>query len=275
MTVEPDVLARIAAYHGHIAVPPAAVADDVRRGRRRVWLNRGRLTGAVALAVAGVALAASLINGGVATPRQQPAAPQPSGVSASPSSPSDWPGPLHRDGPMPTVSVDGWTEHPDAAVGGIDIVDVLQNQQRLSWSLELRQAPPRASTLDRKRAVIEYGLVVDSDGDRVADCQIGINNDAPRRGDYRVWVTNLRTGVTDERVGPPYGYPVEFVHPDEDVVDPVSLVPTMRFVFLAAPLPCESFERATGVYAWASITDAGRVVAWDVAPDAAWLATPW
>jgi hypothetical protein len=32
---------------------------------------------------------------------------------------------------------------------------------------------------------------------------IGISNDAPEPGDFRVWVTHLRTGASDEQIGPP------------------------------------------------------------------------
>jgi hypothetical protein len=63
--------------------------------------------------------------------------------------------------------------------------------------------------------------VVDADGDRDPDCHIGISDDARQpRGDrksrvavYRVWVTNLHDDTTDDPVGPPYGYPVEFQPP--------------------------------------------------------------
>ena len=142
----------------------------------------------------------------------------------------------------------------------------------------LREAPPK---LDARpdATIIEYGLVVDADGDRVADCQIGINNDAPNPGDYRVWVKNLRTGVTDERVGPPYGIP--------DRVQPIltrqPTTPTERLDTCAStssrtrrPVIVQRLQvfrsPSANFYAWASVTEDGRVTAWDYAPDAAWLA---
>ena len=64
MTDELDVLSRLVDYHDHIAAPTVPVADDVRRGRRRVRRNRGLAAGGVALAVAGVVLTASLVTGG-------------------------------------------------------------------------------------------------------------------------------------------------------------------------------------------------------------------
>lgn len=78
MTDELDVLSQLVDYHDHIAPPIVPVADDVRRGRRRVRRNRGIVTGAVALGVAGVVLTASLITGGDRDTRPEPAFPSPS-----------------------------------------------------------------------------------------------------------------------------------------------------------------------------------------------------
>ena len=67
----------------------------------------------------------------------------------------------------------------------------------------------------------------DTDRDGSADCQLGINTDAPKPGQLRVWVKNLATGVTDERVGPPYGVPFDFADPSESATEP-SAVTTHR-----------------------------------------------
>lgn len=100
-------------------------------------------------------------------------------------------------------------------MGWIDVGEVRSGPgRRLQWSLELGGTPPRASTLDPTQRIIEYGLVFDAEGDGVADCLVGINNDAQEPGDFRVWVANLRTGATDEQIGPPYGYPIDFSHPE-------------------------------------------------------------
>ena len=64
MSDDLDVLSRLVDYHDHIAPPLVPIADDVRRGRRRVRRNRGIVTGAVAAGVAGVLLTASLVTGG-------------------------------------------------------------------------------------------------------------------------------------------------------------------------------------------------------------------
>jgi hypothetical protein len=56
--------------------------------------------------------------------------------------------------------------------------------------------------LSRPGLLIAYGLVLDTTGDGVADYVVGIDNDAPDREDFRVWVSDLATGETDERIGP-------------------------------------------------------------------------
>jgi hypothetical protein len=63
MTDELDVLTRLVDYHDHIAAPTVPVADDVRRGRRRLARRRTLAAGGAALAVAGIALTASLVTG--------------------------------------------------------------------------------------------------------------------------------------------------------------------------------------------------------------------
>lgn len=134
---------------------------------------------------------------------------------------------------------------------------------------------PLASTLDPARRIIQHGVVVDADGDRVADCHIGINTDAPRPGHLRVWVQNLTTGVTDERVGPPYGIPVDFAHPSEGEDVPQSSARTVEFFFLTSrPEPCDGFGPEATFYVYAFVTDQDRVTARDYAPDSAWLRFP-
>jgi hypothetical protein len=73
MNSELDVLRRVVDYHDHIYAPSVPLADDLRRGRRRVRRNRGLLAGGTALCLASVIAAVSLFTGQRATDRLQPA----------------------------------------------------------------------------------------------------------------------------------------------------------------------------------------------------------
>ena len=88
MTDELEVLNRLVDYHDHIAPPTVPVADDVRRGRRRVRRNRGIVTGGAALAVAGIMLTASLVTGGDRDAAPAPATPSPTPTKVQ--SPRTW-----------------------------------------------------------------------------------------------------------------------------------------------------------------------------------------
>jgi hypothetical protein len=275
MSDDLDILERFVAYHDHIAVQPVPVVDDVRRGRRRVRRNRGLAAGGAALAVAAVAVGASLFAGNDSA-RPQPIGPPPPSETTTPDATSapGWTGPLRENGSRTEVfpgsdpATDLGLLTPDArdaAIGAIDIRKLRTTGfvDDLRWSLELRKPHPRNATLASQHRTVEYGVVIDGDGDQVADCEIGINNDAPNSGDYRVWVTNLRTGVKAEQVGGPYGYPIDFGFTHRD----------FHFFFLGdTPDPCDPFSQSASFYTWSSVTDDGRVTAWDYAPDTAWLA---
>jgi hypothetical protein len=226
--------------------------------------------------LAAAMLTALLIGGALAVGGQLrlPSLPSPTPLR-------EWTGPLRVESEtMPLVVMVGngnasdgsvWTDGQDAEVEWIDIGEVRSGGgPRLRWSLELAGTPPRASTLDPAQRVIEYGVVLDGNADGIADCLIAINNDAPEPGDFRVSVTNLTTGATSDRVGPPYGFPIDFSHPDEQSGHPRH----MTFFFLGGTAPCEHPSMSVRFYAWASLTESGRVTAWDYAPDAAWLAAP-
>lgn len=165
------------------------------------------------------------------------------------------------------------SDEADTAYGGIDIrqIDPGDPSHSLSWGFTLRERPQLASTLDPARRILEHGIVFDTDRDGAADCQIGINTDAPEPGQLRVWVKNLRTGVIDEKIGPPYGFPFDFAYPGESAGERPRDV---SFFFLTnAPKPCV-FPNTAAFYAYASVTDNGRVTEWDYAPDDAWLEIP-
>jgi hypothetical protein len=199
---------------------------------------------------------------------------------------------LMADEELSPWSIGGWAmpDRRDAAVPGVDIVDVRWRPEgQMHWGIELASWPSRAEDLDPAETIIEYGVVLDTNGDRVADYEFGINNDAPVPGDFRVWVTNLATGETDEQVGAPYGYPVEFSHPDEqdpnDTLNGESRPPTMVFTFLGGPRGARPVGRPDEAgevrppsewqfYVWATVTEGGEVVAWDYGPDFGWLTVP-
>ena len=225
-------------------------------------MDRLRLRGTSGIAAALVAVTGALVagctdDGGRA---RADAAPAPTAHSTGP---GGWAGPVRPRGGQ----IGGGVDPRDAEPGAIDILAVSSGAwERDSWALDLRARPPRASSLDPARTVIEYGVVVDAEQDGVPDCHIAINNDAP--DGYRVTVTNLRSGHAEEQVGPPYGSPIDFVHPDEEGGSR-----TMRFSFLHAPRDCDLYVPAS-YYAYATLTQDGRVVAWDYAPDADWVEMP-
>ena len=155
-------------------------------------------------------------------------------------------------------------EHGDADRDYADLEGVtLDSPQQPHWRLMLAASPPKATTLDPSRTVISYGLTFETTGDAVADYVVGISNQACEAGDFRVWVTDLATGETTEQLGPPYGFPVEFAHPDEGEGA------GMLFTFLPGSA-VGGIDLGTPFYAWASVEEDGEVVAWDYAPDAGW-----
>ena len=133
---------------------------------------------------------------------------------------------------------------------------------------------PRARLDDADRDWVAYGLMIDNDGDGVADVQVGIDNGAAvgsppfgaKSGPYgpRSWQTDLETGETESRDGMYTGLGVDghigFISEAQDGpldgwvgVKRVLATPELRFYF------------------WASIIRDGKVVATDFAPDVGWL----
>jgi hypothetical protein len=169
-----------------------------------------------------------------------------------------------------------WPDPNDALPAWIDIERVSFSSGRYRsndyiqphWQIELAAEPPRAARLEPGR-LIAYGLVLDTTGDGAADYLIGIDNDTPNPGDFHVWVTALATGQTDVQIGPPYGFPIEFGHPDEQGTGP-----TVTLTFLPLSAPEDLDVRTVRFYAWASVTRDGEVLAWDLAPDDGWMTRP-
>ena len=191
------------------------------------------------------------------------------GVMPAPAPPS----PVPRDwmvehglGSSSVITTKAWEDPRDTSVAGIDMTQLEHSNGH--WYLELADVPP----MDRTTAeVFSYGLVLDTTEDGVPDYLVGLEDDpAAPPSDFdphpsRVWVTDLATGKTDEQIGPPYGYPVEFGHPDEDDIQ------TVWFTFLGGSAPPAMDGRSVRFYAWASLTINGQVVARDVAPDEGWM----
>jgi hypothetical protein len=97
--------------------------------------------------------------------------------------------------------------------------------------------------------------------------------DARTAGEFRVWVRDLRTGVTDE-IGGPYGFPIDKFHPADG--EDLGIDGTMsRHHLLVLPrrqrtAHCEQRPSASSTPTPSSSTR-GRDPGWDFAPDAAWL----
>lgn len=164
-------------------------------------------------------------------------------------------------------------EEADAGMPYVDIEHVrVDSASQPHWRLLLAAAPPKATTLDPTRTVISYGMAFETTGDEDPDYVVGISTEASRAGEYRVWVTDLATGVTEEQDGPPYGFPVEFAHPDERLTEEMP-EPEMVFTFLSGTRP-PGITVGTRFYAWASLAEDGTVVAWDYAPDVGWVGSP-
>lgn len=190
-----------------------------------------------------------------------------------------WRGPVHlAQGavvlPMAREDDTSWQaeDRRDQAVGWLDIVEVRWlPENQMHWYLACAGLPPDMADLDRLGRTLSYGLVFETTGDGVADYEVGLSNEAPEPGDLRVWVTNLATGETEQQFGPPYGFPVEFSTSLEspDMTQPSGAV----FTFLGGSVP-RGLTADSRFYAWSAIAEGGNVVAWDFAPDAAWLAIP-
>lgn len=281
MTDDSEALTRLLAYHDHIAAPPVAVADDVRRGRRRVRRTRTLVASGAALAVATAVATGALLSGGDPVSAPPPLVQTPTPTASPTVTPGPgWPGAV-RDGRAwaqvtPERDAAGTDQATDAGGGIVDIRSVNAGPREFGdgtrvtgeWRIRFAEGWPGGTEIGPSDGVVEYGVVVDTDDDRVADCRIGINDDAPRvgsKGQYRVWVTNIDEGRTEEQVGPPYGIPIDFALPDEIGA------PFLYFFFVALGGPCD-FRGAISYYAYAVVTDPqGNVTASDFAPDASWL----
>jgi hypothetical protein len=226
----------------------------------------------LAIVLVGIGLFVRPTNVGPAPGPANPSAPAGSCAASpagSPVAPGGWTGPVRSRSASVISMGSSFLEKHDSARGYVDIEQVqVDVPSQPHWRLLLASAPPKATTLDPACTVISYGLTFDTTGDGEADYVVGISNEAPKAGDFRVWVTDLATGDVTEQVGPPYGFPIEFSHPDE-YLPGYGAQPAMLFTFLG--LPPGGIDQTTKFYAWASIEEDGQLIAWDYAPDAGWL----
>jgi hypothetical protein len=190
-----------------------------------------------------------------------------------PSTERDWPGPL-REEPVGAAIVvpripdakGEWSygDEPDgddlAEFPWLDIVEVGISDSRATY-VTLAAIPEPADPAEHRRA---YGVVVDTDRDGLADYRLGMEN-AP--GDqYRLWLTDLRTGETSAGTGAPY-VPMGDSLPDASY-------PGDSWFEQGLSIMTRPVRGSTGLYrfyAWSSEIADGRVVATDYAPDVGWL----
>ena len=279
-------------------VADVPVYGDLDRAIRKADRERHRRYGAIAgLAAAAVVVAVVVgILGGSrdgntspepasplptpTTPLTPPRPTTPQGASgpAGPWSATEWQGALRADqSALPVVTLRrGLLDAADAEVGAVDIRRVTATR-RPEWRILLNAPPPYAWTFVPGEEAMEHGVVVDGDGDRVADCHIAISTDAPTPGDMRVRVTDLANDVTSEQVGPPYGLPIDFFHPsegEEPGVDGTIARTVMLFFVRNHASSCEPFSSSAAFYTYAVLLEDGRPTATDFAPDDAWVEMP-
>jgi len=166
-----------------------------------------------------------------------------------------------------------WEDPLDASEPWADVEHVLFNEvNRGHWTFDLAASPPLLTDLE-PGVRVAYGLVLDTNADGAADYLAGIDNDAPRRGDFRAWVTDLATGETEVRVEPPY--PVEFGYPSEEDPDyPVNEGYRPRaplFLTFLGDKPRDLDPKTVRFYLWTSASRDGQVFAQDYAPDTGWI----
>jgi hypothetical protein len=233
------------------------------RKRRDQRIRAGAL--GLAIAIAGGWLGVNAIR---STPRVPAEHPSP---TPTPTPTPVW-SPVREGGDLAVYRGSARVDPRDTAVSWVDVerVSYTEGSTQPSWSIELAARPPLAANLEPGH-LIAYGLVLDTTSDGVADYVIGIDNAAPKQGDFHVWVTDLATGETDEQIGGPYGFPIEFFHPDERRPDDPPGPPTMTFTFFPSLAPADLDPDTVRFYAWASEARGGEVVATDYAPDAGWM----
>lgn len=269
----PDLWERIEAEASAYGV--AAVAEPTAAGYRRpaIWSF-------VAAGVALVALAATLALSDdepvdttavteVPVPMPAPTL-EPSGTGPV-REPSDE---VHEMTPTTRAGFSGefvWEDPLDAAEPWVDLERVAFSPEGQShWYLELAAHAPSLMDLE-PGVVIAFGLVFDADRDGAADYVVGLSNETPARGQFRVWLTDLESGETVEQIGPPYGFPIEFAYAAEETVPPGDEAMSVALTFLGGSAPDDLSTESAPFYAWSSASRDGVVLASDYAPDTGWM----
>lgn len=245
-----------------IPATPVDTPNAVRQARGRLLVN-GLVATVVVAAIAVTAFTRVDAIRSAPIPGDQPTT-TPMPQAWSPVREGDLAVQQGRDDPNDSNVLSSWDDPNDSSVRWVDVKRVRFYGSEPSWYIELAAKPPKAASL-APGEVIAYGVVLETTGDGDADYLIGIDNDAPKQGDYHVWLTDLTTGETNEQIGPPYGFPIDFSHPDE------TGDPFMNLIFLFDEAPADLNPKTVRWYAWASASSDGEVYAWDYAPDAGWV----
>jgi hypothetical protein len=221
-----------------------------------------------------------------ATPCPTPvrsASPSPGGSSTSPAPESDWPGPLREEPPCGSpdalvIAVGETTTTFDdpAADAGVDAPDEIDIDE-LQIATERDVAEPglpngitivAAEPINFETAPdsprLGYGVVLDLDGDGIADQRIGIEN-ALFAETFRTWLTDLATGqtATFDGSGSESGLSV-----DANVTGEGTIMVRLSPIGQQTPA-----VKAIRFYAWASAIDEGGQISTDFAPDDGWIQT--
>jgi heat shock protein HslJ len=313
MSADHDLERRIADFYAN-EVPPRApdrvlgsVLDTIdttpqRRALIRVpWKfpnmsRRAWLVLAAAALVAGVVIGAVGIGALRSGPVPDLTAPNPETlVWTQEGLGQDWPAPIRSEPPSgaavtpmavgddarwdsgdrlwgPYEQADPVGDVGPAGPAWIDIREVHLSASGAVFMLKLADDPRPIP--DPAASWIAYGVVLDTNGDGIADVRIGMDN-LPDRGGHRAWRTDLGSGLTHASAGPPYGsvratgevpesIGLDTYYPDESAFGGPNADASLWYGL-------QSGEDTIRFYAWASVIEAGRVIATDYAPDAGWL----
>jgi hypothetical protein len=203
----------------------------------------------------------------------------------------DWPAPIRPEpaggasaAPMPPTYIDPSGDDGSNGRSCADIRDVTADSSHVDF--DLMSSPPHE--VNPSKAWIAYGVVVDDNGDGIADWRYGIDDLPQIPGDaaayHRAWRTNLHTGRTDYDAGPRIdhwlrGDPLGEVgdtqfgtnYPAASASHDVLFRFYETFDVAGAGQGSEGAKFDVPFYVWASEIVDGRVVATDFAPDTGWL----